>query len=332
MVANLDLSLARRDEDSEIVVQPHYHAQRFIHDLYPGVDDLQLAARGRWLLETSSLDLNAQAGQESTFTTELAETGLVRAGLDRRTYAGGIAWQFDHSETARLGASLGYQDVDYIGAHEALLTGYRYATANVGESVNLSPRATLTMSAFGSQLRNSERATTGDERGVSLGVRYAWTERMLMSLTLGVSRQDTDGRGNSGTTRDFSLEHKGERLDWSFAYVHSLQPYGTGVLAVRDTARLQFVRALGPRVSGVLRGSYARNEDGGFGLTFDSRDYRYGDVELRWQARETWTASLLAAYTSARQDATFFNRGESASGWSVSVHTSWAPRAFVIGH
>jgi outer membrane usher protein FimD/PapC len=330
--ANVDLSLARRDEDSEILVQPHYRMQRFVRDLYPDVDDMQLAARGHWLFETSSLDVNAQAAQESTLTTELAETGLVRADSNRRTYAGGIAWQFGHSETRQFGVSLGYQDVDYTGAREELLTGFRYATANVGETFNLSPRATLTASVFGSQLRNPDRDSTSDDRGVSLGVRYAWTERTLMSLTLGMSTQDTDGTRQTGTTRDFSLEHKGERLDWNLAYSHSLQPYGTGVLAARDTAQLELVRALSPRVSALLRGSYARNEDGGFGLTLDSRDYRFGEADLRWQLRETWTASLSSGYSSARQDAAFFNRAENASGWAVSVHTTWAPRALVIGH
>jgi hypothetical protein len=330
--ANVDLSLARRDEDSAILIQPHYSVHRFVQDLYPDVDDMQLAASGRWLFETSSLDLNARAAEESTLTTELAETGLVRADSNRRTYAGGIAWHFDHSENRQFGASLGYQDVDYTGALEDRLTGFRYATANVGESFTLSPRAALTASVFGSQLRNADRDSTSDERGVSLGVRYAWTERTLMSLTLGVSRQDTGDNQQTGTTRDFSLDHKGERIDWSLAYAHSLQPYGTGVLVVRDTAQLQFVRALSARVSALLRGSYARNEDGGFGLTLDSRDYRYGDAELRWQLRETWTAALSTGYSSARQDETLFNREQNASGWSVSVHTIWAPHALVIGH
>ncbi|HTU65476.1 MAG TPA: hypothetical protein VMF52_05990 [Steroidobacteraceae bacterium] len=330
--ANVDLALARRDEDSELLLQPHYRVQRFIHDLYPDVDDAQLAARGHWLFETSSFDLRAQAAQESTLTTELAETGLVRADSDRRTLAGGIGWKFAHAETRQFGASLDYQDVDYTGAREELLTGYRYGRATLGESFTLSPRAMLTASVFGSQLRNPERDSTSDERGASLGVQYAWTERTTMSATLGLSRQDTDGERSRGTTRDFSLQHKGERLDWTLSYSHSLQPYGTGVLAERDTAQLEFVQALGPRASAVLRGSYARNEDGGFGLLFDSREYRYAEAALRWQVRETWSASLSTGWSSARQDATFFRREESASGWSVSLYTTWAPRALVIGH
>ena len=330
--ASLDVVLARRDETSEFQVRPHYRLQRFEEHLYPNVDDKQLETLARWQFENSSLDVSAQAGEESTLTSELAETGLVRADANRRTVAGAFGWRYDSSENRQFSLSLSYQDVDYTGAFQDVLTGYRYASATVGESFSLSPRVALLVNAFGSQLRNPERGSTSDERGTSLGVRYAWTERTTISLSLGVSRQDSDGRDSSGTTRDLSLEHKGEVLDWSVEYSHRLQPYGTGVLAERDTAALQIVRNFGPRISTVLSGSYARNEDGGFGLTFDSRDYRFSEAAFRWQVRETWGMSFTGGYSSARQDATLFNGAEEAGGWSVSVRTHWAPRPLVIGH
>jgi hypothetical protein len=330
--ANLDVLVARRDETTEFEMRPHYRLQRFFSDRYPDADDKALDALARWQFENSAIDVNAQAAEESTLTSELAETGLVRADSIRHTYSGGFGWHYDSSENRQFSLSFSYQDVDYTGAYRDVLTGYRYASATVGESFSLSARAALLVNAFGTQLRNPERDSTSDERGASLGLRYAWTESTMMSLSLGLSRLDTQGRVSSGTTRDLSLEHKGERLDWSVSYSHRLQPFGTGVLAERDTAQLQVVRAFGARFSTLLRGSYARNEDGGFGLTFDRRDYRYGEAEFRWQMRETWGTSLSTGYSSARQGATFFSGAEQASGWNVSLRTQWAPRPLVIGH
>lgn len=330
--ASIDFTLARRSENSSFEVRPHYRLQRFEDHLYPNVDDKQLAALARWTFESSALDLDAQAAEESTLTTELAETGLVRADSNRRTYATGLGWRYDSSENRQFSLSVSYQDVDYTGAYEDILTGYRYASANVGESFTLSPRVALSVNAFGSQLRNGVRDSTSNEHGVSLGMQYAWTERTTMSASFGVSREVTGGDEKSGTTRDFSLEHKSELLVWSLSYSHRLQPYGTGVLAEHDSAQLQMVRALSPRFSALLRGGYSRNDDDGFGFTFDSRSYRFGESEIRWQVRETLGVSLSTGYSNAKQDATFFSRAEDASGWSVAFRTRWAPRAYVIGH
>ena len=330
--AVVDLQLARRDDTSEFRIQPHYRLARYLADRYPDADDKQLSMSGHWGYENAVLELNALAAEESTLTTELAETGLVRADSNRRTIGGGLAWKYAAAETRQLSLSLGWQDVDYTGARQDVLTGYRYLTASVGESFTLTPRAALLVTAFGSRLESPERNSTSDERGASLGVQYAWSERTTMSLSLGLSKQDMDGRQSTGTTRDFSLDHKGERLDWSLGYSHSLQPYGTGVLAERDTAQLQFVRALGPRLDVLLSGRYARNQDGGFGFTFDSREYRFGESSLRWRVRETWYASLSVGYSTARQEATWFTRASDAHGWTIGLNTRWTPRAIVIGH
>jgi hypothetical protein len=329
--ADLDLGVVRRSETSEFLLRPHYRLRRFSDDVWADVDDKQLLARAGWMFERSSLNVNADAADQSTLTTELAETGFVRADSNRRTYAAGLAWQLQHSEENGFNVSLGWQDVDYTGADEDRLFGYRYATLQAGESFGLSTRGALIVSAFGSALDSPERGSQSREHGLSLGWDFAWTERTSMSLSLGLSRRDVDGADETGTTRNFSLVHKDETRDWSFVYSHSLVPFGTGVLTERDTARLQVMQALSPRLGYLLRAGYSRNSDAGFGVTIDSREYSFGETELRWQWLETWSVVLAGSFGRAI-DSGFAQTNTSADGWGVALRTLWAPRARVFGH
>ena len=73
---------------------------------------------------------------------------------------------------------------------------------------------------------------------------------------------------------------------------------------------------------------FERNEDAGFGTTFDSRNYRYVETELRWQVRENWFASAIAGYATA----TDLGAPDSVGGWTLMVRVNWAPDRHVFGH
>ncbi len=326
--AGLDLALARRNENSEFTLLNHYYLRRFTDDVAPDVDDERLTANWRLGLERNSLTVGAEYADESTLTTELAESGVVHADASRITHGANAGWNFIHSDSRQFNASVSYQDVEYTGGYVDELYGYQYAALSAGESFQISPRTTLSVTSFGSRLDSPDRGTESRELGVSLGFSFAWTERLNVAAQLGISRRDLDGEGSQGGTGNFSIAHKGETRQFSLSYAQQLEPFSTGVLTERETAELEFVQEFDSRLSSISRLGFARNEDAGFGTTFDSRNYRYLNTELRWQLEETWYAALVAGYATA----TDLGAPESVGGWSLVLRSSWFPSPHVIRH
>jgi hypothetical protein len=326
--AGMDLGIARRSETSEFQLLPHYYLRRFTGEVVPNVDDAQVLGSMRFSFERAQLNFGAEYADESTLTTELAETGVIHADASRITRGVNVGWSLLHSDAVQFDVSTNAENVDYTGGYVGQLYGYDYAALSAGETYRFSPRTALTLTAFGSKLDSPDRDSKSRERGVSLGVSFGCTERLSVSATLGVSRREIDGVASSGTTGDLSLSHKGETRELSFNLEHSLQPFGTGVLTERDTAELGFVQDFDSRLSSITRLGYARNADAGLGTTFDSRTYRYADTELRWQLKETWYAGLVAGYASA----TDLGAPESVGGWSVILRSGWTPSRHVLGH
>jgi hypothetical protein len=326
--AGFDLAVERRNENSELKLLNHYYLRRFTDDVAPDLDDERLTASWRLGMERSGLNFGAEYADESTLTTELAESGVVHADASRITHGASAGWNFTHSDARQFNASASYQDVDYTGGYVGELYGYQYAALSAGETFMLSSRTSLSVSSFGSRLDSPERGSESRELGVALGFSFAWTERLNVAAQLGVSRRDLDGDASQGGTGNLSITHRGETREFSLSYAQQLQPFATGVLTERETAELAFMQEFHSRLSSISRLGFARNEDAGFGTTFDSRNYRYANTELRWQLEENWFTSLVAGYATA----TDLGAPESVGGWSLIVRSLWTPNRHVIGH
>lgn len=326
--AGLDLEIARRSETSEFTLVPHYTLQRFSGDSFPDIDDQRLDAALNYSFEHAALSLGAQYANESTLTSELAETGVVLANARRRTDAASAAWRLFQSEDRRLDVSGSFQKIDYTGEHAGQLFGYRYGSLSATENFTMSPRVVVSVTGYGTQLESPERGSDSREQGASFGVNFAWSERTQLSATLGKSRRDIEGDKSTGTIGSFNVTRKAETREYSLDLSHSLVPMGTGVLTERDSAQLSLTQDLRPRLRALVRAGYARNREAGFGYTFDSRSYQYADLEFRWQLAETWFSSLVTGYASARA----LDTQGSIGGWNVVLRMSWAPVKRVFGH
>jgi hypothetical protein len=326
--ASIDLTVVRRTETSEFTLAPHYNLQRFTDDVLPDVDDQMLSAGMRFDLERGTLNFGAQYSNQSTLTTELAETGVVLADAARETRAADAAWGFYHSDAQRLDVSTSFEDVDYNGAYTGVLFGYRFGSYSIGETRFFSPRVSLSASLFGTRLDSPERGSESREQGLSLGMNFSWSELTSLQATVGRSRRDIHGAGSRGATGTFALIHKAESHEYSLNLSHKLVPFGTGVLTEHDDVEFLISQDLQARLRGLVRAGFARNKDAGFGFTFDSRTYRYINTELLWQAGESWVTSLTAGYASASE----LGAPESIGGWSLGLRMNWTPARHVFGH
>lgn len=328
MGASLDLAIERRSERSRFSLVPHARLRRFTDDVQPDANDYTLDANLRHEFERARIDVGATFADESTLTTELAETGAIRPDATRRSHGAQFGWRFDHDSARRLDVSASFQDVDYAGAYTGILFDYRYASASLGETFVLSPRSSIGVTGYATALDSPDRGSESREKGAAVDYSFAWSEHTSMSLSLGASRRDVDGEERTGTNGAFSLTHRGETGEWSIGLSRSLVPFGTGVLTQRDSADLVLVEDFAPRLRGILRASYSRNSDAGAGFLFDQRTYRTAETELSWQLTQTWRVSGVAGYG----DAIELGAPRGVDGWRLALRSTWAPNRRVLGH
>lgn len=327
VVGSLDLRVARRTETSELLVAPHVLVQRFSNDVSADVDDKRLAVSGRWAFERAELRIGGAIADESTLTTELAETGFVLADASRRTDGGELTWSLYHSPGRQSILSLVHSEVSYTGGYDGRLFGYEYSALSASESFRLSPRTAFNITGAATQLKSAERGSESQERVASVGVEFGWTERTSLAASLGLSRRDVDGSESSGATYDLSIVHKDETRDWSLSLSHALVPYGTGVLAERESAAFALTQYLSPRLQASLNLGIARNRDAGYGFELDRRTYRHADFELGFSMRETWNVFAAAGVAGAEE---LYSGGDRVDGWRFALRSVWtpAPRSF----
>ena len=326
--ASIDLTLSRRSERSEFSLEPYYYLRRLTPQVEADLNDLRIPARLTFGFERAQLSMGAQYADESTLTTELDTTGAIYPDAARILRAADVSWRFAHSGSKEFNAGANYSDVDYTGGYEGQLYDYRYGTFSAGETLSFSPRLSLSFTGFGSQLRSEQRHSDSSEAGVEVGMQFAWDEATRVSASLGVSRREFDGERSDGRTGSFLFAHDGETRQWRLSLDQSLVPYGTGVLTERDTGELTLVQHFDSRWLTIGRLGISRNEDVMTFSGIDARTYRFADLELRWDVRETWNASIVCGYSDA-QDPFVTDR---IGGWTLALRTRWAPSRRVLGH
>jgi hypothetical protein len=329
VAASFDMNIARRTETSEFLVRPHLRVQRFSDDVAPNVDEQRLSVASRWNFERSQLRISAEAAEESTLTTELAETGLISADAARRTVGGELEWSITHAPSRQFLVNLSHSDVGYTGAYDGRLFGYQYSALSAGESLRFAERFALSFTGSATLLRSPDRDSESREHAVQVGIDFDWTERTALSASFGASRRNIDGEQSSGTTGYLTLTHEDGARDWRFSVAHSLVPYGTGVLTEHDDATFSFTQRYSSRVQARLNLGVARNRDTVSTFDLDNRTYRHGDLELGWMLRETWRVAVVAGVASASEPQAFEGN---ISGWSFELRGAWTPNPHVFGH
>jgi hypothetical protein len=327
--ASLNLALARRTEASEFSIAPYYYLRRLSPKVDADLNDLNVPATLRVNFERGVLTLGALYANESTLTTELAETGLISPGSNRITRSTQAAWLLNQSDSRQLNVSASFQDVNYTGNSGGHLNDYRYGDFSAIEYFAISPRGTWRFGGFASKLLSERQRGDSAEAGVSMGYDFSWTEYTQMSATLGWSQREFyAGVRDSGRNGAFSFTHTGESSQWKLSFDQSLVPYGSGTLTELDLAEFSFTRNFDERLQSITRLTGSRYQDVSPFTRVDSRTYRSADSELRWQLRNTWSAAIVAGYSDALDP----GATDRVSGWTLAVRTYWTPNRHVFGH
>ncbi len=326
-VLTVDLRLQRALEDSSILVEPRYSLRRFSDTRFGDGDDRSLATVFQHSWERSVASLNASIFDQSTLTTELLETGLVRADIHQRLIQANGAWKWSVAENRRLFVNLTDSDVHYHGAFDAdrVLPGYKYRVASLGETFIVSPTVQLDFSAFGSQLESDTAGNSSREYGLQAQLTYAWSDRTRFIGAYGRSERVLAGRSSPGTDINVSLTHDVTLGSISLSYVRSLVAIGQGFLEQREVSAATMSRELGPHLKATLSYTHAKNDEIAVIASLDRPHYTYLLGTLDWHPLENWAMGLQLGSVRTTGPG-FFLQGQTVSEWRSSVYLNWTPR------
>ncbi len=318
----IDLLFKRALEDIQLTIEPRYSLRRFTDSTLGNGDDRSINAGLNWAREQSTLNLTASYWDQSTLTTELLETGILSADTHRRMAQAGATWNWSQTERRSLLAQLSYMDVSYRGQSAALLPGYRYPSATLGERFTFSERGSFTVSTYGSILSSDTPGNSSHELGLQAEVIYTLSERTHLDVSLGESSRVLSGERSTGTDASVAIDHSLYLGRLSFGYSRSLVPYGSGFLVERQQFTATFTRPLTEYLDSSLALLRVQNNETAVLLRVDRRNYDSVVVGLNWHPTPTWT---LSASVEGLQTQLADAAAESVRSWRTAFTATWAP-------
>ncbi len=329
-------------DTSQLSLTPWLMWQQISDSAYANVHSESLNGQYNWTGELGQLALQGGVSDYSTLASEIPDTGLVAAGLNRRAKQGSLSFTHLQSERRSLILQLSWLDTGYYGPNSGLvnlLSGYKYATVSVGEQFNLTPQTSLTPTLFDNQVITP--IATGDSResGLRLYFAHSFTERISLKAFAGASQQSSqevvrsDGpagiqqavqtASRIGALGGFTLSLATLRGHLDLDYVNSLQPYSGGVVAQRQTLTLSGVHSISEKVDLRVSAARIQNNHSAVALGIDRAFYDTATFGADWHFAETWRLHSEVAVT--HTDALAFTTPQPVTEWRVALALSWIP-------
>lgn len=327
----------RSTDTTQLSITPQVRWEHFDSADLGDIVDRDLSGAFSWTQERGSFQLTAASLDDSTVTTELTETGLASGDTHRRTEEASVSENYGETERTALVFQAAYMDVSYYGALTgdlALLDGYRYPTASLGERFFLSDDTSLTASAFADELLARVPANDSREAGGQLELTHTFSPSTQIDVSAGGSARTlrteivSDGsvslgnESSTGTVASADITHTAELGNITLSYSRQLVPYGTGVLAEREQYQLLGTYNLTEKVdisASVLR---IENNQSIVLLGIGRRSYTGTALGLDWRPLEAWK---LRAEADTMQSQTIGLVTRPVSGWRVALTLTWAP-------
>ena len=315
-VVELGLTLSNASEKGEFLVSP-----RIAADAYADSDDEQFETEDQYLIlrgsrnwQTGSVGFQSSLAKESVLTAEFAsgipedpdapdpidiDTGridFVNEKQRRNFHAGNVG--FNLSERSDLRFDLQRYDVEY-SLQEGSANRSSFDTTTLSMALDRHPneRDDITARVFVSEYTASFNDNATDSVGMEGAFSRALSQTWTFTVSAGVQRSEfefvnpgTPARVVSADT-DYLLglrfRKRAERSAWNFDFAHTVDPNGSGFLAVRDEARIYFEQQVRPRLTARIGGVLFRSESVGSISGFDDRDYMRLELDFEWAMRQT---------------------------------------------
>jgi len=222
--------------------------------------------------------------------------------------------------------------VDYPDGLRFGLVGYRYFTASVGVTRQISSYTSWTVGALGSHVTDPILEITSRDVGVQLGMMRDLSASMHLQVSVGVGQtQRSDpfaSRTDTSQIWNAQLNRVMEQGQWNFSLARTVTPNGRGVLASRDQLSAGLSRRLATHFTGSVTFSAIRNAERPVGLLAGD-DYRYMSAEagIDRSLTENWILGVRLGGLGAQHDIGNTN----VRGWYTALALRWTPAARLIG-
>jgi hypothetical protein len=336
-------------DTSQLSLTPWLIWQQVSDSAYADVHSESLNGQYNWTGELGQLTLQGGFADYSTLATQIPDTGLVAPGLNRRTKQGSLSFSHVQTERRSLILQLSWLDLGYYGPNSEfvnLLSGYKYATASVGEMFNLTPQTSLTPTIFDNQVITALSYGKSRESGLRLDFAHDFTERTSLKVYAGASQQSSqkvvqnfvfiDGglglqeslqpTSRVGALGGFTLSLATLRGHLDLDYANSLQPYSGGVVAQRQTLMLSDTQSVSEKVDVRVSAARIQNSHTAVVLDIDRAYYDTATFGVDWHFAESWRLHSEVAVTHT-ETLTFATAAvaQPITEWRGALSVSWMP-------
>ncbi len=205
---SIDTILQDATETGDMTLHPRIELDRFSGDASLDSNNGSLLAALEKHNEVSSFGISAEYDHASTLITELIDTGIVDSATRRDTASGGITFGHQFSERQRVDLQGNYTDVSFPNGRSVGLLGYRYPYFAATYTYGLSAAASLTASGYGDRVTAPVADYVSRDIGARFGFTYAFSERINITASAGVSQTTIGAQTHHGYVWQFLATRK----------------------------------------------------------------------------------------------------------------------------
>ncbi len=326
---DLDTTLKRVTDDTEMDLHPHLELQRFASDAALNADNDSLQGAFSQLGERSSISLTGSYERVSTLTTELSDTGIIDTSTHRETGNISVTLGHDITERQHLDLQGSYTDVIYPGGELVGLIGYRYPVVSLTDTFTLSPLTSVAAAVQTDQLKAPISGYEAHDNGVRFGVTHKFSTRTKLSATAGITQTTVSNSAQNFTQNstqygyvwELHATHNSELRQWDFDYSRTLTASGRGYLVRRDAVNLTVAQNVAPRLYATFTLQDIHNTDLYSGVFQDVPRYISSDGGFDWHLSEHVVLSFTAGLAEIHEPISY----QLARGWHTALTTRWTP-------
>lgn len=300
------LDMQGRSEVLALNASGSFRSLRYDKDEDLNRDDQFIDGSLRREYERQSFDLDVGLDRESTLTSELESTGLVKANKRRTTGYIGSTWLFEVNEEVSLRIGGRYSDIQYQDAADTGLVDYSTSSISASSTWLLSEIFQSSIGWYLNEVRTPLRGQETDSYGWQGVFRRELDANSFATFKLGTRRTRQSYNFASSLVEfpndgwlietEFTRELSSGRISGGLA--RTADPSG-GVLQQRDRIYGSISHEMTAFTGIWLRGDLSEFRELAGASDPQQRDYRRFDASYYWQFSPGWR--VTAAYIYAWQ-------------------------------
>jgi len=273
------------------------------------------------------------AARENVITTELEDSGIVAAGVQRERLIGSSGMSFQTGEKTLWTLDASYENTGFSGSSR--FVDYDYEFAQLSRTAQLNARSSLIVRADYGNFETDDGFTESQTYGVNVGFERQSSE--TFSWHMGIGRNHTRSRDtfgffgvflvevseDDGWNADFGFRKAWERSSLNLNAGQAIRPSGQGALTTRRFVQLSYRHDLGEFVAARLSGGLRRFDDtSDLNRTNNDRTVAQASLAFDFDLSRRWSINFEATHRTQEFD----RRMDIARGEIVSLTLRYVPR------